>query len=82
MTATSPCSKASRRSQAKKKQLWALYEAMTTGARRRVGNERQTIALSELFASHSLQSQGKKVVCILISMNKNVKIINTTKIIP
>jgi len=53
-----------------------------TGARCRAGNERQVIACSEIFLHLACKAKEKKVVCIFISMHKNVKIINTTKILP
>jgi len=60
----------------KEQQLWALYENNNDRARRTAGDKRQAIACSEIFSSHSLQSQGKMAVCILISMHKYVKITN------
>jgi len=56
MTATSPCSKASKRSQTEKNNNRGhCVKTTMTGPKSRAGNERQSIACSESFSSHSLQ---------------------------
>jgi len=56
VAATLPCSEPSRRSQAEKNNNCGHCIKTTTGVRRRADNERQAIACSEIFPSHSLQN--------------------------
>ena len=70
MTAISPFSKSSKRSQAEKQQqLWSLYENNNDGPRRRPGNERQAISSFEIFSSPSLQKLRKKS-CVHLDLNE------------
>jgi len=61
MTATSPCSKASRRSQAERNNCGHCMKTTMTGARRRAGNERQAIACSEIFFHLACKAKEKKL---------------------
>ena len=54
----------------------------TTGADAELVMKDKPLHALKCFLHLACKAKGKKVVCNLITMHKNVKIINTTKILP